>query len=114
MAKKTTDKEAPETSPEKKPAKKAAASAKSGSTATAVNDELKPAKSRTSKKAVSEEAKPAKTTRSRKAAAAPTDEAPVVIEEQIRITAYYRWVERGMSDGGHEEDWIEAEKQIKG
>jgi len=39
---------------------------------------------------------------------------PETVEEHIRVAAYYRWVERGMTDGGHEEDWIAAEKQIKG
>jgi len=105
MAKKSADKEAPEVTPEKKPAKKSAASAE--------------AKPKTTKKATTEESKPVKATRTRKSvqpeAEAPDSSAasPEVIEEHIRVAAYYRWVERGMNDGGHEEDWIEAEKQIK-
>jgi hypothetical protein len=108
MAKKSTDKEAPEAKPAKRPAKKAAASAES---------KPKAAKPKTVKKAAPEEAKPAKTVKPRKKASAePAAPAvsPEVIEEHIRVAAYYRWVERGMSDGGHEDDWSEAEKQIKG
>ena len=107
MAKKSTDKEIPEAAKEKKPAKKAAVSA-----------EAKP-KAKTTKKAASDEAKPAKTAKPRKKAsaepAAPEAPAasPEIIEEEIRVAAYYRWVERGMCDGCHEEDWIEAEKQIR-
>jgi hypothetical protein len=105
MAKKSTVKETSEASPEKKTAKK-----------TLVGAEVKP---KASKKATSDETKPAKVAKPRKKAsaepAAPEAPAssPEVIEEEIRVAAYYRWVERGMCDGCHEEDWIEAEKQIR-
>jgi hypothetical protein len=105
MAKKTTVKETPEASPEKKTSKKAL-----------VGAEVKP---KAKKKATSDETKPQKEAKPRKKAnaepAAPdaTTASPEMIEEEIRVTAYYRWVERGMCDGGHEEDWIEAEKQIR-
>ncbi|AAM72434.1 MAG TPA: DUF2934 domain-containing protein [Chlorobaculum sp.] len=111
MAKKSTAKEAPEVTPEKKTAKKAAASAET---------KPKSAKSKTAKIAAPEEPKHAKTAKPRKKASAkpmaPETPAasPETVEEHIRVAAYYRWVERGMTDGGHEEDWIAAEKQIKG
>ena len=90
MAKKATATEKPKT-----PAKK--------------SDATKTTKPRTTRKAAKGEAKPAKTTRTRKTSPA----APIMSEEHIRVAAYYRWVERGMTHGTHEEDWLEAEKQIK-
>lgn len=110
MAKKSTDKEIPETAKEKKPARKAAASAEA---------KPKAEKPKTAKKAASEDAKPAKTAKSRKKASAESTapEAPAaspeVIEEHVRVAAYFRWVERGMCDGCDAEDWIEAEKQFR-
>ncbi|HHE31275.1 MAG TPA: DUF2934 domain-containing protein [Chlorobaculum parvum] len=54
-----------------------------------------------------------KTAKPRKAATKKSEMSVEMTEEQIRVAAYYRWIERGMGDGGHEGDWIEAEKQIK-
>jgi hypothetical protein len=92
MAKKSTGKETPEASPEKKQDKEAAATAES--------------QPHVEKKSEDEKATEPGTPDS-------SAVGPEVIEEHIRITAYFRWVERGMTDGGHEEDWIEAEKQIR-
>jgi len=38
-----------------------------------------------------------------------TAQIPEIREEQIRITAYYRWEEKGKNHGSHVEDWLEAE-----
>jgi hypothetical protein len=34
-------------------------------------------------------------------------------EEEIRLRAYRRYVERGGSHGRHFDDWLEAEKELK-
>ena len=34
-------------------------------------------------------------------------------EEEIRMRAYRRYLERGGSDGLHFEDWLEAERELK-
>jgi hypothetical protein len=34
-------------------------------------------------------------------------------EEDIRIRAYRRYLERGGGDGQHFEDWLEAERELK-
>src|SRR4029079_14413850 len=34
-------------------------------------------------------------------------------EEEIRIRAYRRYLERGGQDGQHFEDWLEAERELK-
>jgi Protein of unknown function (DUF2934) len=34
-------------------------------------------------------------------------------EEDIRMRAYQRFVERGRVHGGHFEDWIDAEQELK-
>jgi hypothetical protein len=34
-------------------------------------------------------------------------------EEEIRIRAYRRYLERGASDGHDIEDWVEAERELK-
>ena len=34
-------------------------------------------------------------------------------EEEIRIRAYRRYLERGGADGQHFEDWLEAERELK-
>jgi hypothetical protein len=34
-------------------------------------------------------------------------------EEEIRIRAYRRYLERGGGDGQHFEDWVEAERELK-
>jgi DUF2934 family protein len=34
-------------------------------------------------------------------------------EEEIRLRAYQRYLERGAEDGMHFEDWLEAEKELK-
>jgi hypothetical protein len=35
-------------------------------------------------------------------------------EEEIRRRAYQRYLERGSTDGGDFDDWLEAEKELKG
>lgn len=35
------------------------------------------------------------------------------MEEDIRVAAYYRWLERGGEHGGHEEDWLMAEREVR-
>ncbi|AOS83573.1 hypothetical protein BIU88_05085 [Chlorobaculum limnaeum] len=107
MAKKSTDKEIPEAAKVRKPAKKSAESAETKPKAT---------KPKTAKKAASEDAKPAKPRKKASAEfAAPEAPAasPEMVEEQIRVAAYYRWVDRGMCDGCDAEDWIEAEKLFR-
>ena len=34
-------------------------------------------------------------------------------EEDIRVRAYHRYLERGADDGGDFNDWVEAEKDLK-
>ena len=34
-------------------------------------------------------------------------------EEAIRLRAYQRYLERGAGDGGHFEDWLAAEEELK-
>lgn len=34
-------------------------------------------------------------------------------EEEIRVRAYRRYLERGGADGQHFEDWVEAERELK-
>jgi hypothetical protein len=34
-------------------------------------------------------------------------------EEDIRMRAYHRYIERGGGDGMHFEDWLEAERELK-
>ncbi len=41
-------------------------------------------------------------------------ESPGDRDEQIRRRAYELWEQRGRRDGGHEEDWYDAEKEILG
>ncbi|MEI6847200.1 MAG: DUF2934 domain-containing protein [Chlorobiaceae bacterium] len=39
---------------------------------------------------------------------------PQVSEDEIRLTAYYLWQEKGCKDGCDVDDWLEAEKICKG
>jgi hypothetical protein len=34
-------------------------------------------------------------------------------EEDIRMRAYHRYIERGGGDGMHFEDWLEAERELR-
>jgi hypothetical protein len=33
-------------------------------------------------------------------------------EDEVRVRAYHRYLERGATDGGDLEDWVEAEKEL--
>jgi Protein of unknown function (DUF2934) len=35
-------------------------------------------------------------------------------EEEIRLRAYHRYLERGGGDGGEVDDWVHAEQELKG
>ncbi len=35
-------------------------------------------------------------------------------QEDIRLRAYHRYLERGGSHGAHFDDWLEAERELKG
>ena len=39
--------------------------------------------------------------------------APTASDEDIRIRAYHRYLERGAGHGSDFEDWLEAEKDLK-
>jgi len=43
-----------------------------------------------------------------------TAEALSDIEEQIRARAYELYLERGREDGHDEEDWLTAEREVRG
>ena len=38
---------------------------------------------------------------------------PQNLQERIKLRAYELYVERGRVDGHHEEDWFDAEKEIR-
>ena len=38
---------------------------------------------------------------------------PTASDEDVRIRAYHRYLERGAGDGGDFDDWVEAEKDLK-
>jgi len=47
-------------------------------------------------------------------AIAPEDQAPAgPTDEDIRVRAYHRYLERGAGHGGDFDDWVEAEKDLK-
>lgn len=112
MAKKSIAAETTET-PKKKTAKKTSSTTTSKPKAAKKSESPKTAKPKATRKTAAT-SKTAKTAKSRKTSPAKPEVPVEVTEEQIRVAAYYRWVERGMDDGDHEGDWIEAEKQIKG
>jgi hypothetical protein len=35
-------------------------------------------------------------------------------EDEVRVRAYQRYLERGRTHGNDVEDWVEAEKELKG
>ena len=39
---------------------------------------------------------------------------PAPSEDDIRVRAYHRYLERGASDGADFDDWLEAEKESEG
>lgn len=41
-------------------------------------------------------------------------DAETAIQEEIRIKAYERWLTRGQTGGSPDEDWREAEKEVRG
>jgi hypothetical protein len=47
------------------------------------------------------------------AVAAPHPETPEPSDEDIRVRAYFRYLERGGSHGASHEDWTEAKKDLK-
>jgi len=57
-------------------------------------------------KRTAESAAPRKRAPSKKKTKEPT-------EEDIRVRAYHRYLERGAGHGGHFDDWLEAEKDLK-
>jgi hypothetical protein len=38
---------------------------------------------------------------------------PALNEDDIRVRAYHRYLERGAGDGADFDDWVEAEKDLK-
>jgi hypothetical protein len=38
---------------------------------------------------------------------------PMLTDDDIRVRAYHRYLERGAGDGGDFDDWVEAEKDLK-
>ena len=38
---------------------------------------------------------------------------PALNEDDIRVRAYHRYLERGAGDGADFDDWLEAEKDLK-
>ncbi len=40
--------------------------------------------------------------------------APTPTEDDIRLRAYHRYLERGGASGGDFDDWLEAERDLKG
>ncbi|MBN2407628.1 MAG: DUF2934 domain-containing protein [Elusimicrobia bacterium] len=34
-------------------------------------------------------------------------------DDEIRLRAYFKFISRGGNHGGHEYDWLEAEKELK-
>ena len=53
------------------------------------------------------------TTKKTNGAASPPDAAQGPTNEDIRLRAYHRFLERGASPGGDFDDWLEAEKDLK-
>lgn len=97
MAKKATEKEPQEKTAAKKTTKKAAEP----------KEKAAPKKSAEAKsKAVAKA--PAKTAKAKKPKLSPE-----AIEEQVRVTAYCIWEQRGCPEGTHEQDWIEAERIVR-
>jgi len=41
-----------------------------------------------------------------------TDSSQESREEQIRLDAFYLWVEKGKNDGADQEDWFKAEEYV--
>lgn len=48
----------------------------------------------------------------KKAAVAKKSEASLS-EEDIRLSAYFLWLERGGGHGAHDDDWLVAERKLK-
>jgi hypothetical protein len=44
---------------------------------------------------------------------APAASPPSLSDEEIRLRAYHRYLERGAGDGGDFDDWVAAEKDLK-
>ncbi len=43
----------------------------------------------------------------------PIEREPENLEERIKLRAYQLYEQRGRVDGHHEEDWLNAEKEIR-
>ncbi len=43
----------------------------------------------------------------------PTPSSVRISHEKIAMRAYEKWVKRGRQHGGHEQDWMEAEAELK-
>lgn len=59
------------------------------------------------------ERKPTGTTENRVGEISPDDSPTVVSHEEIARLTYALWELRGGADGGAEEDWLEAERQLR-
>lgn len=110
MPKKSTDTKPAEKPQVKKAAKKTAepeAKVVKKASAKTAAAETKP---KSAKKTAAGATKATKTAAKPKKAAAALS--PEQIEEHVRVAAYYRWEQRGKIEGQHDQDWIEAEKEI--
>jgi hypothetical protein len=58
-------------------------------------------------------AEPASAAATAAAAALPVDFGAQPTEDEIRFRAYFRYLERGGSDGGDLDDWVSAEQELK-
>ncbi|NTV26349.1 MAG: DUF2934 domain-containing protein [Chlorobiaceae bacterium] len=112
MPKKSSDKAVTEKSPAKKAAKKSEETETKVSKKSAKSTVAAEPKPKAAKKSTEEKPKAAKSASKPKKVKS-VELSPEQIEDHVRIAAYYRWEQRGKIEGMHEDDWIEAEKQIR-
>jgi hypothetical protein len=111
MPKKSSDKPAAEKSTVKKASKKSAGTELKAVKKAAKSAEVVEVKPKSAKKTAADKPKAQKSASKPKKSGASI--APEQLEEHIRVAAYYRWEERGRNEGLHEEDWLEAERQVQ-